>query len=92
MNERTPFSEYEPKAQNILKNLSLGTNIFITYDHTKDNVNNFLDTIKKVNDENNSGTEIVELNRYAKASYFMEKVNQLAKTNQKTISSQCNRH
>ena len=83
MNERTPFSEYEPKAQNILKNLSLGTNIFITYDHTKDNVNNFLDTIKKVNDENNSSTEIVELNRYAKASYFMEKVNQLAKNKSK---------
>ena len=83
MDERIPFSEYEPKAQNILKNLSLGTNIFVTFDHNKDDVRNFLDTIKKVNDESNSKTEIVELNEHAKASYFLDKVNQLAKDKSK---------
>lgn len=80
LSERAPFSGYEQKAKNVLKNLALGTNIFITYDPNKDNVEYFLDTIKKVNDKDpNSKTEIVELNSYATTDYFTDIVSLLAR-------------
>ena len=48
LEERAPFSEYEKKAENVLKNLSLGTNIFLTFDRSKESPENFLDTVYKV--------------------------------------------
>lgn len=80
LEERAPFSEYEKKAQNVLKNLSLGTNIFITYDPEKETPENFLDTLKKVNVENhNSKVKIIELNKYATGQYFSDITSKLSK-------------
>lgn len=78
--EMAPFSAYEDKAKNVLKNLALGTNIIVTYDFAKDNIENFLDTMKKVNDSDpNSKAEIVEFNKNATSDYILDVVNQLAK-------------
>lgn len=78
MQQRSPFSEYEKKSENILKNLSLGTNIFLTYDMSKDNVDYFLDTIKKVNDKQNKFT-FVEFNSNTKSEHYANVINKLAK-------------
>ena len=83
LNERIPFSEYENKAQNVLKNISLGTNIFITFDQNKDNIQNFLDTVKKVNDETDKNTEIIEFNNYAQGTNVVNKITQLGKDKSK---------
>ena len=78
--EMAPFSGYEAKAENVLKNLALGTNIIVTYDYAKDNVENFLDTVRKVNDRNlKSQTKIVELNKNATSDYISDTVAKLAK-------------
>ena len=82
MKQRSPFSEYEKKAENVLKNLSLGTNIFLTYDMSKDNVNNFLDTIKKVNDKQNKFT-FIEFNSNTKSEHYANVINKLAKNKSK---------
>lgn len=80
MNKRAPFSEYEKKAKNVLKNLSLGTNIFVTYDQSKETPANFLDTIQKVHGENKDNkSTFTELNFLTKPNYFAYVVNNLAK-------------
>lgn len=45
--EQFPYSGYDEKAKNVIKNLFLGTDMFITYDYTKENANSFLDTVRK---------------------------------------------
>jgi len=74
--ERAPFSVYNQKAKGILKNISLGTDMFITYDATKETAYNFIDTIQKLQAEsNNSKTKIIQLNKHTIPNYFSEVVN-----------------
>lgn len=84
LQERAPFSDYEKKAANVLKNLSLGTNMFVTYDGTKEIPQNFLDTIKSLilKDEKSKIT-YTELNYSAKPEYLVRLVNNLAKDKSK---------
>ncbi len=77
--KRTPFSEYEKKASNVLKNLSLGTNIFVTYATSKEVPQPFIDTIQKLAQNSDKKVKITELNSYAKADYFSHVVRSLAK-------------
>lgn len=80
LKERAPFSEYEKKAKNVLKNLSLGTNIFVTYDPAKEVPSNFLDTLHKVHAESRDvKSTLTELNFLTKPNYFAYVVNSLAK-------------
>ena len=79
LDERAPFSEYEKKAENVLKNLSLGTNIFLTFDRVKEAPQNFLDTLYKVNQKNSDKMTYTELNLLAKPNYFNYVVKALAK-------------
>lgn len=80
MTERAPFSEYEKKAKNVLKNLSLGTNIFVTYDNSKEVPANFLDTVQKVHEQSgDKKITLTELNFMTKPNYFAYVVNTLAK-------------
>lgn len=78
LDKRAPFSEYEPKVQTVLKNLSLGTNVFVTYDGTKEVPFNFLDTVKKALNENDRMT-YTELNYSAKAAYLPYLISKLSK-------------
>ena len=71
MSERMPYSGYENKASNVLKNLSLGTDVFVTYDASKESYQSFLDTLKKVNENSGKKFEIIELNTSAKSNYFL---------------------
>ena len=77
-NKRTPFSFYEKKAENVLKNLSLGTDIFVTYDPSKEIPQPFLDTVRKVVNNSGKNLSITEFNEYARPEYFVQVVNNLA--------------
>lgn len=78
--ERAPFSVYEKKAKGILKNISLGTDMFITYDATKETAYNFIDTVQKLQAEsNNSKTKIIQLNKHTIPNYFSSVVNNAKK-------------
>ena len=83
LSERAPFTEYEAKVQNVLKNLSLGSNVFVTYDGAKELPFNFLDTMKKVLDDNQDKYTYTELNYSAKAEYLPHLINRLAKDKSK---------
>ena len=75
-----PFSFYDDKAKNVLKNLSLGTNMFITYDYSKENPNLFLDTIKKnIDKSGNKNLKYIELNSYADPEYLIDTINKAKK-------------
>lgn len=78
-NKRTPFSVYEKKAENVLKNLSLGTPIFVTFDPTKEIPQPFLDTVHKVAESNyKNNYSLTEFNASAKPDYFVQVINNLA--------------
>lgn len=78
--ERAPFSEYEAKAKNALKNLSLGTNIFVTYEPDKNSPESFLDTIQKVNAENpNSKIQIIEFNQLANVEHYQDVFSEISR-------------
>lgn len=83
LSERAPFTEYEAKVRNVLKNLSLGSNVFVTYDGAKELPFNFLDTMKKVLDDNQDKYTYTELNYSAKAEYLPHLINRLAKDKSK---------
>lgn len=72
----SPFSGYDNKAKNVLRNLEIGTNMFVTYDFEKDTPKSFIDTIYKNNDKD---TRIIEFNKYATAEYFNNLVAKLGK-------------
>ena len=80
LNERAPFSEYENNVEKVLKNLSLGTNVFVTYDSAKEVPKNFLDTLNKVlKKSGDKKTSITELNYAAKPEFLLHLVNNLSK-------------
>ncbi len=75
-----PFSFYDDKAKNVLKNLSLGTDMFITYDYAKENPNLFLDTLKRhIDKSDNKKLKYIELNQYANAEYLVDTINKAKK-------------
>lgn len=81
LSERGSFSEYGQKAGNVLKNLSLGTNIFVTYDMVKDEPEYFINTIRKMAEKDNNAKNltITEFNGEIKDEFFGYKLNKLAK-------------
>lgn len=85
LNERAPFSEYENNAAKVLKNLSLGTNVFVTYDSSKEVPQNFLDTLNKVLQKSgDKKTSITELNYAAKPEFLLHLINNLSKDKSRT--------
>ena len=80
MEKRIPFSEYEKKADNALKNLTLGNDVFVTYDPNKESPKAFLDTVKKVfTDKNNKNFTYTELANNAISDFLNYKIHSLAK-------------
>lgn len=75
----TPFSMYEQKASKILKNIALGSSVILTYEPEKENVKNFLDTVKKVNSQDDNKFTIVDLNKKTNFGYFTRHVKSLGK-------------
>ncbi|MBP3821787.1 AAA family ATPase [bacterium] len=85
---RLYFANYDKYAEKIMKNLNMGTNMFLTYDEAKVEPNNFvpsiIKTLKNSNDKLNSkNTEIVECNGNVDMDYVISKVNSLAKNKDK---------
>lgn len=77
---RKPFSGYEERARNVIKNLSLGTDMFITYDANKDDPKSFIDTIHKIAEKESAGKiKVVELNELATESFFADQINKINK-------------
>lgn len=83
--KRSPYSGYESKAADVLRNLSLGTNMFVTYDINTQNPHAFIDTVHKLHEESgDKNTKIIELNSYTTDSYlgpFMETLEEDSKQN-----------
>ena len=73
------FPVYEEKIDNILKNLSLGTNMFVTFDPAKTTPKHFIDTLQKtINRKNKEDgkkpVKVVEFNGLTPAYYFNKQV------------------
>lgn len=89
--EKIHLSFYDEKARNVLKNLSLGTNMFITYDEKADPIylvdsivhvlNNEKSDIGKINKEN---TQITIFNDNINQDFIIQKSKELAKDKNKT--------
>ena len=83
--ERFSFPVYEEKVDNILKNLSLGTNMFVTFDPAKTNPKYFIDTIQKTlsqkNNENpdKKPVKVVEFNGLTTSYYFNNQIEKYGK-------------
>lgn len=86
--EKMPLSLYEEKAKNLLKNLSLGTNMFITHDDKTNPLYLVDSTIKLFNDPNSNldlgsmkkdNTQITIFNGNLKEKFLVQKIKQYAK-------------
>lgn len=83
---RIHLNTFDNRAQKVLKNLSLGTNMFITYEN-KSNPEYFVNSIIKVFNNPNSETEkinkentsITIFNKNLNQGFFVDKAKQLAK-------------
>lgn len=92
LKNRPHFRRYDEKARNVWKNLSLGTNMYVTYEPQKTTPQYFIPSLYYVlNDETNGfgrlnkdNTNIVEINPAIKDTYLYEKVKNLAKDKTKT--------
>ena len=78
------FKNYDEKAENLMKNLNLNTNMFVTYDHTKTNPNSFIPSLVSAFENskgklNSKNTEIVEFNDKIKMDHFVDKIHELSK-------------
>lgn len=84
--EKVFLSSYYPEAKNLLKNLSLGTNMFVTYD-SKVNPIYMVDTIQHLFESpendfgklNPSNTELTIFNKNLQEDLFVHTVGQFAK-------------
>ena len=75
-----PFSGFDEKADNVIKNLFLGTDMFVTYDYSKENAKSFLDTVRKnLQKLDKDNLKYLELNEYATADYLVDTVNKAKK-------------
>lgn len=89
---RPSFRNYNEKAKNVLKNLSLGTNMYVTFDPKKNLPKYFIPSLYNVLTEEKNGfgsinannTVITEFNTSVKNDFFCEKVRNLAKDKTKT--------
>ena len=89
---RPHFRKYDEKARNIWKNLSLGTNMYVTYEPQKTTPQYFIPSLYHVLQNEAGGfgslnaqnTNIVEINTAIKDIYLFEKVKNLAKDKTKT--------
>lgn len=72
LSKRAAFSEYGKKASDVLKNLALGTNIFVTYDIAKDEPEYFINTIRKTAAKSDYGKNLIitELNDQVNDTYL----------------------
>lgn len=84
--EKIHLSIYDDKAKNILKNLSLGTNMFIIHDKGADPmylVDSVVDVLEKQKAEfgqiNKDNTKITIFNKNIKQDFFVQKIKELAK-------------
>ncbi len=79
--KRISFSEYEKKASDVLKNLALGTNIFVTYDMSKDEPKYFINSIHNAaeNSEYGKNAVITELNSQINEDYMTFLINKIKK-------------
>ena len=71
--ERCNISDYNTKANDVLKHIKVGTNVFVTYDFEKEEPQSFIDTIQA----NAGNSKIVEFNKDANLEYFINAVNKL---------------
>lgn len=80
--EKIHLSIYDEKAINVLKNLSLGTNMFITYDE-KANPMYLIDSIEHIvnRPDSNFGTntKLHVFNNNLQEDFFVDKIRELAK-------------
>ncbi len=88
LEERLYFPNYDQKAKNIIKNLNLGTNVYVTYDDTKVNPDHFVPSIIKAFEEsdgklNPKNTEIVEFNSNVRMDDLTDKLIELQKDKNK---------
>lgn len=84
--EKVHLGIFDEKAKNVLKNLSLGTNMFITHDKDANPmylVDSIVDVLENQNLEfgnlNKNNTKITIFNENIKETFFMHKVRELAK-------------
>lgn len=84
LEKRIPFSAYKDRAVNVLKNLELGNNIFLTYDSKIEDPQNFIDTVKAIHDKTyGDKSEFIELNGATSQDYFTHLVTELGKDKNK---------
>ena len=76
LEKRAHIKNYDEKAENIWKNLSLGTNMFVTYDHKKVNPNVFITSLYYTKPQD---INITEFNTSVKERYLFEKLKELSK-------------
>lgn len=86
--KRLYFPNYDKQAENIMKNLNMGTNMFVTYDRYKVEPNYFVPSITRALEKSTGkltpeNTEIVEFNKNVDMTYFTDKVQQLAQDKDK---------
>ena len=78
--ERSHIKDYDEKARNVWKNLSLGTNMFVTFDHKKVNPNMFINSLHHTKPED---TDITQFEINIKEQCVLEKVKELSKDKSK---------
>lgn len=82
------FKRYDTKAQNVMKNLNMNTNVFVTFDQTKVNPAGFIPSLLEAFEKsdgklNPKNTEIVLYNDNINMTSFTEKMQELAKNKDK---------
>ena len=84
LKKRLHFSNYDKCAENVLKNLNLGTNMFVTFDHNKVKSEYFKPSLIKVFNDNKDSklnpqnTDIIEFNDNTEMHYLIKKLNKLS--------------
>lgn len=82
------FSSYDSKAENVMKNLNLNTNVFVTYDREKVNPNSFVPSFinafeKSEGKFNPKNTVLIECNDQINMAHIIEKAHKLSKDKDK---------
>ena len=80
LSKRVHLKDYDGKAENVWKNLALGTNMFVTYDHKKVNPNVFITALYHTKPEN---ITITEFGTSIKERYLFEKLKELSQDKSK---------
>ena len=84
LDERLQFSDYETKAKDVLKKIKLGNNVYITYDSSKEPPQPFVNTLRKViENDNQDNFQVTEFNEHVTGEYFLRVLNKLSKDKSK---------